>query len=80
MHLKFHQYVHEKMAVFKWVPSILGFALLKGNIIGLLLPIAWVKFVDHYFKDFYIWREAQNKIINLRREFSGKLCKENSIT
>lgn len=66
MHLRYNQYIHEKLTIFKWVPSLLITSAFKFNKISLLFPLFFVNFVDFYFKGFLTWKYSQDRIINLR--------------
>jgi hypothetical protein len=66
MHLRYYQFVHEKMTIYKWLPSILVVAATKLNPIGLLFPFVYVNLFDKYFEKFMIWKYSNDKIINIR--------------
>ena len=78
MHLRYHQFIMEKMAPYKWVPSFLFGALARFNVVGLIFPVFYTSAFDHYFKDFFMWKYSKHKMINMRYEFITKLSKPKS--
>lgn len=78
LHLRYHQYIHEKLTLFKWVPSLVVLAITRFNPIGLIFPLVYTHAVDYYFSDFLTWKYSRDKIINIRGEFTPKLSKQNS--
>lgn len=75
MHLKYHQFIHEKLALYKWGPALLVAFVFKFNMVSLVFPVVHFAFVDRYFKKFLVWKYSQDKIINIRSEFATKLSK-----
>lgn len=59
MHLRYHQFIHEKLAIYKWVPSFAIMAAFKFRPLSLLFPIFFTNIVDFYFKDFLIWKYSK---------------------
>ena len=79
LHLRYHQYISQKMAIYKWAPSLCFVLLTRFSLPGLIFPLFYTKFVDYYFKEFFIWKESDKKIISIRKEFITKLSKLKSI-
>jgi hypothetical protein len=66
MHFKYYQFIHEKLTVYKWVPSIIVAGLTRFHTIGLIFPLVYTYLVDLYFKKFFIWKYSTDKIINIQ--------------
>ena len=75
LHLRYHQYIHEKLALYKWGPSLLMALVFRLNAFSLVFPVIHFALVDRYFKNFLIWKYSDDKIINVRSEFVTKLSK-----
>jgi hypothetical protein len=67
------------MAPYKWLPiAMLTPLLYRSYWMVLLVPWFTVKMFDHYFERFFLWRYRNERVINLRGEFVGRLSKEKS--
>jgi hypothetical protein len=78
MHLKYHQFIHEKMSIYKWAPSLLVAVATKFKLAGLLFPLIYTNLIDLYFQKFFIWKYSNDKIINIQPGFNTKLTKPKS--
>lgn len=75
MHLRYHQYVFEEMAPYKWIPGLLVPILSRLSASSLLFPLIYVNLFDFYLKPFFVWKHRNDPIINIQREFAVKLSK-----
>jgi hypothetical protein len=76
LHLRYHWYVREKMAAYKWIPIVCLTPLIFHNYwLVLTIPAFTALMFDHYFEAFFHWRHRQDRIFNLRLEFATQLAK-----